>query len=69
MLNFGAGTHACPGRFFSALVIKFLLVALMTRYEVKFEGADQKRPVDAVHDFTMVPNAAAKMMIRSKKAI
>ncbi|KAI0185013.1 cytochrome P450 [Xylaria flabelliformis] len=44
-LNWGAGAHACPGRFLAALVLKFALILLITRYEVKFEdGHAQKRP-------------------------
>ncbi|KAI1739961.1 cytochrome P450 [Xylaria scruposa] len=44
-LNWGAGAHACPGRFLAALVLKFALILLITRYDVKYEdGHIQKRP-------------------------
>ena len=65
-LSFGAGSHACPGRFFSALIIKFVLIRLMTCYEVRFEGDDQRRPADMVHDLQMVPNAVKKIVLERK---
>ncbi|KAI0972715.1 cytochrome P450 [Xylaria arbuscula] len=43
-LNWGAGTHACPGRFLAALVLKFSLVLLITHYDVKYtNGRPEKR--------------------------
>jgi cytochrome P450 len=56
MLGFGAGSHACPGRFFTALAIKLILVVLLTQYEVKLaDSKDGCRPPSTFHDFTWVP--------------
>ncbi|KAI5928464.1 cytochrome P450 [Camillea tinctor] len=64
-MNFGAGFHSCPGRFFSALVIKYVLMLLWTRYEVKFP--DGEGPKFMVHDFTMAPDPGVNIMVRKKK--
>ncbi|KAL0941607.1 cytochrome P450 [Colletotrichum truncatum] len=63
-LNFGAGQHSCPGRFFSALVTKFILVQLITKYEVKLEDGSIQRPPDDFHDNNMRPGANVKIKIR-----
>ncbi|TLD07678.1 hypothetical protein PgNI_10620 [Pyricularia grisea] len=35
-LNWGAGTHACPGRFLATYVLKFAFIALITQYDLSF---------------------------------
>ncbi|KAI1819730.1 cytochrome P450 [Xylaria intraflava] len=35
-LNWGAGQQACPGRFLATLVLKFALILLITRCELKY---------------------------------
>ncbi|KAI1505447.1 cytochrome P450 [Biscogniauxia marginata] len=64
-LNFGAGFHSCPGRFLSALVIKFVLMLLWTKYEVKFP--DGEGPKFMAHDFTLGPAPGVNVMVRKKK--
>ncbi|KAF9886981.1 hypothetical protein FE257_010722 [Aspergillus nanangensis] len=66
MLGFGAGTHACPGRFFTALAVKLIVVALFTRYEVSLVGDDGERPPDTYNDFNMGPSREAKILLRRK---
>ncbi|KAF7182336.1 hypothetical protein CNMCM7691_001816 [Aspergillus felis] len=67
MLGFGAGSHACPGRFFTALAIKLILVVLLTQYEVKLaDSKDGCRPPDTFHDFNMGPSQEAQIMLRKK---
>ncbi|KAI0479860.1 cytochrome P450 [Xylaria cf. heliscus] len=66
-LTFGAGNHACPGRFFAALVIKMTLVVLLTRYEVKLEDTSEKGekvPLRVPDHFTMNPNPTMKIAVR-----
>ncbi|KAK2836992.1 hypothetical protein FQN49_006518, partial [Arthroderma sp. PD_2] len=36
-LNWGYGTHSCPGRHFASNQIKILIVALLTKYDFRFE--------------------------------
>ncbi|KAI3317088.1 cytochrome P450 [Xylariaceae sp. AK1471] len=63
-LNFGAGQHACPGRFFNALVVKFVLILLMTRYDVTLEDGSTQRPPEDFHDNNMRPDTSVKIRIR-----
>ncbi|KAH8792319.1 cytochrome P450 [Hyaloscypha sp. PMI_1271] len=37
---FGAGRHACPGRTFADLLAKYILIALVTRYDFKIIEGD-----------------------------
>lgn len=37
-LAFGAGKHACPGRFFAANEIKLLLVLTLMHYDFRMKG-------------------------------
>ncbi|EAW08663.1 cytochrome P450 [Aspergillus clavatus NRRL 1] len=48
-LEFGAGLHACPGRWFASIALKSALVRILLRYDFRLpEG--QKRPVDEYND-------------------
>lgn len=64
-INFGAGTHACPGRYFAGYEIKLLLIHLLTRYDIKWP-AGQRRPPNIEHDFSCAPNPAASILFREK---
>ena len=64
-INFGAGAHACPGRYFVSQEVKMLLSTLLLNYEVKWpEG--KSRPANMKQDFVTPPNAMAEMMVRKK---
>jgi ent-kaurene oxidase len=64
-INFGAGTHACPGRFFVSYEVKLILIYLFTRYDVQWPKG-QSRPPNMVHDFSNIPNTMASIMLREK---
>ncbi|KAK8072675.1 hypothetical protein PG996_006023 [Apiospora saccharicola] len=63
-LNFGTGQHACPGRFLNALVVKFMLILLMTKYEVTLEDGSMHRPPDTFYDNNMRPDTNVKIRMR-----
>ncbi|KAI6039994.1 cytochrome P450 [Pisolithus marmoratus] len=65
MLAFGFGTHACPGRFFAATVLKTLLAHIVMSYDVKLEG-DKSRPNTLHLGRSILPNPAAKVMFRKR---
>ncbi|EAW09122.1 cytochrome P450 [Aspergillus clavatus NRRL 1] len=69
MLGFGAGSHACPGRFFTSLAIKLILVVLLTQYEVKLADCDGSRPANGFNDFNMGPSREATIMIRKRSGL
>lgn len=65
-INFGAGFHACPGRFSAEAEIKLILVELLIRFELKYpEGGE--RPPNMVHDFARTANPMVDILIREKK--
>ncbi|KAE8373290.1 cytochrome P450 [Aspergillus bertholletiae] len=65
--NFGAGFHACPGRFFVAHELKIILTELLMKFELVFaEGT--RRPPDHCHDFTIMPNMQAEVRVREKQS-
>jgi len=63
--NFGAGFHACPGRFFVAFELKIIIAELLMNYDLKF-AVGFERPLDIFHDFNIQPNPQAELLVRRK---
>lgn len=64
-INFGAGTHACPGRFFASHELKLVLTYLLLRYEMRFpEG--KGRPANVAHDFNTPPDVTAEVLLKKR---
>lgn len=64
-INFGAGTHACPGRYYVSHEVKMMIAHLLLNYEIKWpEG--KSRPANMNHDFATPPDATAPMMFCKK---
>ncbi|THC98755.1 hypothetical protein EYZ11_001734 [Aspergillus tanneri] len=66
--NFGAGFHACPGRFFVAHELKIIISELLTSYELKFASGTE-RPPDYCHDFMIMPNMQTEVLVRQKQGV
>ncbi|RDL40499.1 uncharacterized protein BP5553_00478 [Venustampulla echinocandica] len=66
--NFGAGFHACPGRFFVGYELKIILAELLLNYDLKF-AVGNERPPDLLHDFSIQPNPEAELLIRRKEEV
>ena len=64
--NFGAGSHACPGRFFASNEIKLMVAELLMNYDMRF-AKGQRRPENMVLDFSIIPNFEAEVFMRKKK--
>jgi ent-kaurene oxidase len=64
-INFGAGTHACPGRFFASAEIKLSLIYILTHYEIRWPKG-QSRPPNMTHDFANSPDPMADVLFRQK---
>lgn len=64
-LNFGAGKHACPGRFFAGNEIKMILAYFLIHFEMKLkEGQD--RPKSMLLMMTKSPDPNAEIMFRRR---
>lgn len=67
-LAFGHGHTACPGRFLASLEMKLLILHLVENYDIKFAGAGE-RPPNKWFSVHCVPDPAARLMFRKRKAI
>jgi len=72
-ITFGAGRHACPGRFFASNEIKVVLVEILKRYDIGLgpegqgEGETYTRPKLLEIDTFMAPDPYAKVYVRNRK--
>ncbi|KAF8637691.1 hypothetical protein AX16_010766 [Volvariella volvacea WC 439] len=66
-LNFGAGRHACPGRFMAISEIKALLAHTLLNYDVK--TVDGARPKNVSLGPTDMPNPKAKILFRKRALV
>ncbi|KAK0641430.1 cytochrome P450 [Cercophora newfieldiana] len=66
--TFGAGFHACPARNYASDVMKLVLVYLLTKYDIKYDGDSQTRPPEMAHDSATMPSLATSILYREKRA-
>ncbi|KAL0568281.1 hypothetical protein V5O48_013710 [Marasmius crinis-equi] len=66
-LAFGAGKHACPGRFFAVNELKALLAHIILNYDVKFASDDAKFPEPICVAGTFLPNNKGKVLFRKRR--
>ena len=64
-LNFGAGKHACPGRFFAGNEIKMALAYFLINYDIRLKEGEQ-RPKPMVIMMTKAPNPNAEVLFRRR---
>ncbi|KAJ7149211.1 cytochrome P450 [Mycena crocata] len=65
-LAFGAGKHACPGRFFAATELKAMLAHLVINYDVRAE-IEGVRPADRNFGQISSPSATGRVMFRKRQ--
>jgi hypothetical protein len=65
-VNFGQGTHACPGRFFASNEIKVMLIELLRHWDVRLKG-DEGRPRNVYNGLTCGPDTRAEIEFRRRK--
>lgn len=65
-LNFGAGKHACPGRFFAGNEIKLILAFFLINYDVRLKKGD-KRPQPMALVMTKGPNPNTEFEFRRRE--
>ena len=65
-MQFGAGRHACPGRWFASHQIKMVLAALIGRYEVRLKDGEG-RPASIAYQTNQLPNPKAEILFRDRK--
>jgi cytochrome P450 len=65
-INFGHGSHACPGRFFASNEIKIILLCVLMNYDLKLLDGE-KRPESIYRQTTISPNPDAKLLFRRRE--
>ena len=65
-LQFGAGRHACPGRWFAGHQIKMVLAAVVGRYEVRLKDGEG-RPKSIVFQTNQFPDPKAEIVFKDRK--
>jgi ent-kaurene oxidase len=64
-LDFGYGTHACPGRFFAANEIKTILIHLIDHFEFKFKGS-MGRPDSFWTPGGYIPDPSVRVLLKRR---
>lgn len=63
-LAWGYGQHACPGRFYAAMVMKLVLAQIVMGYDIRFE--DGHRPKDVSRNTGRLPGLGARVLVRKR---
>ncbi|TEA12755.1 Cytochrome P450 monooxygenase BOA4 [Colletotrichum sidae] len=66
-MNFGAGKHACPGRFFAGNEIKLVLAYFLLNYDIKLKNGEA-RPKPMVMVMSKSPDPNAEVLFRRRTA-
>ncbi|GAW16232.1 hypothetical protein ANO14919_056550 [Xylariales sp. No.14919] len=62
--DWGAGPHACPGRFMAEVTIKLILIRLITRYDMKLSEGGPERPAESKRFMDLAPDTSMPVMLR-----
>lgn len=64
-MNFGAGKHACPGRFFASNEIKMILAYFLVNFDLKLKDGET-RPKAMILMMSKTPDPNAEIMFRRR---
>ncbi|PQE10414.1 hypothetical protein CJF32_00000961 [Rutstroemia sp. NJR-2017a WRK4] len=64
-LNFGHGTHACPGRFFASNEIKIAFAEMLMRWDVRLKPGEA-RPANLFMDTNVMPNMKGEVQMKRR---
>ncbi|CAG7850969.1 Ent-kaurene oxidase; AltName: Full=Cytochrome P450 503A1; AltName: Full=Cytochrome P450-4 [Serendipita indica DSM 11827] len=69
-LAWGLGKHACPGRWYAAMLVKHLVVYILLQYDIKLpDSAKGKRPPNLSIMGSSLPNLSAKVLFRRREGL
>ncbi|KAI1846208.1 hypothetical protein JX266_007733 [Neoarthrinium moseri] len=66
-VNWGAGRHACPGRFFAQETLKLMLMRLLMNYDIKHDKTLEDTPRFLNHNLFVIPNPALPLLFKERK--
>ncbi|CAN8095188.1 unnamed protein product [Discula destructiva] len=64
-MNFGAGKHACPGRFFAGNEVKMILAYFLINYDIKLKDGES-RPKGMMLMMSKSPDPNAEILFRRR---
>jgi cytochrome P450 len=67
IINFGAGRHACPGRFFAQETLKLMLIHLVMGYDFKLAEEGRKGPLYVPSNLFIMPNPALPVLFKARQ--
>ncbi|KDR75911.1 hypothetical protein GALMADRAFT_68551 [Galerina marginata CBS 339.88] len=67
-LPFGAGRHACAGRFFAAMELKLMLAHILLEYDISFPPPITQRPKNLTFNGAIIPDPKAHLVFKPRKA-
>ncbi|KAI1759967.1 cytochrome P450 [Hypoxylon sp. FL1150] len=68
MLNWGAGRHSCPGRFFAQETLKLMMIHLLEHYEFRHAEETKEVPRFLSNNLFIIPNPALAILFRERRA-
>ncbi|CAJ2510544.1 Uu.00g095130.m01.CDS01 [Anthostomella pinea] len=69
MMNWVAGRHACPGRFFAQETLKLMFIHLLTHYEFKHAEDTKESPRYLSNNLFVIANPALPVLFREKEVV
>ncbi|KPM43563.1 hypothetical protein AK830_g2998 [Neonectria ditissima] len=66
-INFGAGKHACPGRFFAGNEVKLVLAHMLINYDIRLKAGEQ-RPKGMAVVMTKAPSPDMELEFRRRSS-
>ncbi len=66
-MHFGAGKHACPGRFFAGNAIKVMLAYFLLNYDIRLKTGEE-RPKPMVIMMSKTPDPKGEILFRRRGA-
>ncbi|KAG9221143.1 hypothetical protein CCMSSC00406_0005418 [Pleurotus cornucopiae] len=65
-LPFGAGRHACPGRFFASMELKIIIAIILLNYEFKLPDGEVTRPKNVVFAGAVIPPTKEHLLFKPR---
>ncbi|KAH9485405.1 Cytochrome P450 monooxygenase 151 [Psilocybe cubensis] len=66
-LPFGAGRHACAGRFFAAVELKIMLAHILLEYNISYPHKVNERPRNIIFNGAIIPDSKARLVFKRRK--
>ncbi|KAF8200826.1 cytochrome P450 [Pholiota molesta] len=65
-LPFGAGRHACAGRFFAAMELKIMLAHILLEYDFGYQPGITQRPKNLIFNGAIIPDPKTHLLFKAR---